>query len=70
MLAPKDLKQIHPLGKSPIVKVESSAMSEPLVLAESGALMEYLCGYFAPHLIPNRYKEGKEGQLGGETEQW
>jgi glutathione S-transferase len=36
MLAPPELKRIHPLGKSPVV-VDGSA-----VLAESGAIIEYL----------------------------
>lgn len=36
MLAPPELKQIHPLGKSPVV-VDGEA-----VLAESGAVIEYL----------------------------
>ena len=70
MLAPKELKEIHPLGKSPVISVKSNNMAEPLVLAESGAIMEYLCGYFAPHLVPKRYQDGKEDRLGGETEQW
>lgn len=47
MLAPPELKRIHPLGKSPVV-VDGSA-----VLAESGAIIEYLVekygnGRFAP----------------------
>lgn len=70
MLAPKELKNIHPLGKSPVVTIRSSEMSEPLVLAESGSIVEYLCGYFAPHLIPQRYQPDKQDQVGGETEQW
>ena len=45
-------------------------MTEPKVIAESGFMTEYLCDYFAPHLVPKRYQEGKEGQVGGETEQW
>lgn len=69
-LAPPELKEIHPLGKSPVITIESRAHPEPLVLAESGALTEYLCDYFAQHLVPKRYREGKEGQVGGETEQW
>lgn len=36
MLAPPELKQVHPLGKSPVV-VDGDA-----VLAESGAVIEYL----------------------------
>lgn len=32
--------------------------------------MEYLAENFAPHLIPKRYLDGKDGQVGGETEEW
>lgn len=70
MLAPPTLKEIHPLGKSPVISVEAAALPKPLVLAESGAIVEYLCDYFAPHLVPARYREGKQGQVGGETEAW
>jgi glutathione S-transferase len=45
MLAPPELKKIHPLGKSPVV-VDGDA-----VLAESGAILEYFVekhGRFAP----------------------
>ena len=70
MLAPPELKQIHPLGKSPIISVQAEGMSEPLVLAESGLIIEYIIDHFGPHLAPKRYKEGKEGQVGGETEEW
>ncbi|KAF2726082.1 hypothetical protein K431DRAFT_280113 [Polychaeton citri CBS 116435] len=69
-LAPKELKKIHPLGKSPVVTIEAAGLPEPLVLAESAAITEYLCDHFAPHLIPKRYQDGKEGQVGGETETW
>ena len=70
MLAPQELKQIHPLGKSPVISVQAANMSEPLVLAESGNIMEYLVHYFARHLSPKRWQDGKEDQIGGETEQW
>lgn len=70
MLAPKELKKIHPLGKSPIISVASAARPEGLVIAESALITEYLCDNFATHLIPKKYQEGKEGQVGGETEQW
>ncbi|KAI6874690.1 hypothetical protein KC334_g18422, partial [Hortaea werneckii] len=70
MLAPPALKEVHPLGKSPVITVESPALSKPMVVAESAAICEYLCDHFAPHLVPKRYKEGKEGQVGGETEEW
>jgi glutathione S-transferase len=69
-LAPPELKAVHPLGKSPLVTVAAPSLSEPIVLAESAAICEYLCDHFAPHLIPTRYREGFEGKVGGETEQW
>ncbi|KAI6809949.1 hypothetical protein KC327_g6251 [Hortaea werneckii] len=70
MLAPPALKEVHPLGKSPVITVEAPALSKPMVVAESAAICEYLCDHFAPHLVPKRYKEGQEGQVGGETEEW
>ena len=36
MLAPASLKEVHPLGKSPVIT------DEELTLAESGAIVEYL----------------------------
>lgn len=36
MLAPPELKQVHPLGKSPVVT------DGPVTVAESGAIIEYL----------------------------
>lgn len=70
MLAPKELKEVHPLGKSPIVSIETEEMSKPLVLAESGLIVEYLVDHFGPWLAPKRYIDGKEGQVGGESEEW
>ena len=69
-LADPKLKEVHPLGKSPVVEIESPALAKPLVLAESGAIVEYLCDHFGKWLIPKRYQEGKEDQVGGETESW
>jgi glutathione S-transferase len=40
MLAPPALKSIHPLGKSPVIE------DGDLVLAESGAILEYLIGKY------------------------
>lgn len=40
MLAPESLKKVHPLGKSPLVEVKGE------VLAESGAIIEYLVDHF------------------------
>lgn len=72
-LAPTELKQIHPLGKSPLLTLEPPGATEPIVLAESGAIVEYLCDHFGsakPTLVPERYKPGLEGQVGGESEEW
>lgn len=70
MLAPPELKEVHPLGKSPVIGVESPHTTKPLILSESGAIVEYLSEYFAKHLVPERYQSGKTGEIGGETESW
>lgn len=44
LLAPPELRAVHPLGKSPVIS------DGPLVLAESGAIIEYLV---------ERYGEGR-----------
>ncbi len=41
MLAPKELKAVHPLGKSPVLS------DGDLVIAESGAIIEYLLAKYA-----------------------
>ncbi len=47
MLAPPELRAVHPLGKSPVVS------DGALTLAESGAIVEYLAGtYGAGALVP------------------
>ena len=47
MLAPPELKQVHPLGKSPVIT------DGPLTLAESGAIIEYVVSrYGADRLAP------------------
>lgn len=70
-LAPEELKEVHPLGKSPVIGVQSANTDKPLMLAESGLITEYLCDHFnGERLVPKRYKDGKEGQVGGETEEW
>lgn len=68
--APPELKNIHPLGKAPILVIESDARSTPLVLAESGNLIEYLVDHYGSRLAPKRFLDGREGQVGGETEEW
>jgi glutathione S-transferase len=47
MLAPPELKKIHPLGKSPVIR------DGEVVLAESGAILEYLLHTYSGHkLVP------------------
>lgn len=70
-LAPAELKKVHPLGKSPTITIEAPGSTSPLVLAESAAIVEYLCDHFGsarPTLVPERYEPGREGQVGGERE--
>lgn len=45
-LAPPELRAIHPLGKSPVIEHEGNT------IAESGAIVEFICEKFAPHMIP------------------
>lgn len=51
MLAPPALKALHPLGKSPLVT------DDGLILAESGAIIQYLCEQYGPQWIPARGTE-------------
>jgi glutathione S-transferase len=46
MLAPPELKAIHPLGKSPVIT------DGDLTIAESGAIIEYLVDKYGPQLKP------------------
>ncbi|KAI1739872.1 putative glutathione S-transferase [Xylaria scruposa] len=72
-LAPPELKKIHPLGKSPLVSVTPPGpSSEPRVLAESGFITQYLSEHFGQEttMMPKRWKDGQEGKVGGETEEW
>ena len=45
-LAPASLKEIHPLGKSPVLDWDGK------VIAESGAIVELLIQKYAPYLAP------------------
>ncbi len=42
MLAPPELKQVHPLGKSPVIEDMEAASGGGRVIAETGAIVEYL----------------------------
>ena len=56
MLAPPELKAVHPLGKSPVVEDQGQ------VLAESGAIVEYLADRYGggnlarPHGSARRFR--------------
>lgn len=68
--AQADLKEVHPLGKSPVIGITPAGSDKEIIIAESETIVEYLCEHFGKHLIPKRYPEGKEGVLGAETEEW
>ncbi|KAF9734500.1 hypothetical protein PMIN02_010982 [Paraphaeosphaeria minitans] len=68
--SPPDLKQVHPLGKSPLMSIEAPSLEKPLVLAESAAIVEYVSDHFGQQLIPKRYAEGNDGLIGAETKEW
>lgn len=53
-----------------MVTILPDGATEPIVLAESAAIVEYLCEYYGKWLVPPRYVAGKEGQIGGESESW
>lgn len=63
---------MHALGKSPVISVTPPGSTQPVVIAESAFIIEYLLDHFAGEstLLPKRYKEGQEGKVGGETESW
>lgn len=49
ILAPKALKEVHPLGKSPVISDDATGIT----LAESGAIIEYLISTYGPQFKPN-----------------
>ena len=48
MLAPPELKAIHPLGKAPVITDNGR------VYAESGAIIDYVLNHYGQHLLPER----------------
>jgi glutathione S-transferase len=54
MLAPPELKKVHPLGKAPVLTVEAAGSSKPLVFAESSAIVEYICEFASPRGMCHR----------------
>lgn len=52
MLAPPELRQVHPLGKSPVITDGDQ------VVAESGAIIEYLCrAYGNDSIVPTASRQ-------------
>lgn len=45
-LAPPELAEVHPLGKSPMIEDDGR------LIAESGAIVEYICARHGAHLVP------------------
>lgn len=68
--SPPELKKVHPLGKSPVITIEAPKLENPLVLAESAAIVEYVTDHFGPQLVPRRYPDGEEALIGAETKEW
>jgi len=69
-LAPPELKEVHPLGKSPVLTIQAPGMEKPKVLVESAFIIEYLLDYYGQQLVPRRYPDGRDAQIGQETEEW
>ena len=58
MLAPPQLRRVHPLGKSPvIVDDEDEAQGTPRTVAETGAIIEYLTDKAGGRLGPPAERE-------------
>jgi glutathione S-transferase len=49
ILAPQSLKDVHPLGKSPVITDDTSGIT----LAESGVIIEYLITKYGPQFKPS-----------------
>ena len=53
-LAPPELLDVHPLGKSPMIELDG------VLITESGAIVEVLCARFGPDMVP---PEGTEAHI-------
>jgi glutathione S-transferase len=71
-LAPEELGKVHPLQKSPVVTITPPGGGKDIVLAEGPFIAEYLNEHWGQgkNLAPKRWKEGQEGKIGGETDEW
>jgi len=54
-LAPQELFEIHPLGKSPVIT--DDAPKNSITVAESGAIIEYLANAYGKEMIPRKNSE-------------
>ncbi|PFH56602.1 hypothetical protein XA68_16262 [Ophiocordyceps unilateralis] len=70
--APPSHARIHSLGKFPVVRITPPDGGEPVTLAESGFITQYLCEHLptGARLVPTRWRPGREGTVGGETKEW
>ncbi|WP_127716324.1 glutathione S-transferase [Halobacteriovorax sp. HLS] len=59
-LAPEELKQVHPLGKSPVITVDD------IVIAESGAIIEFLIREYGK----DGFKESSDKKLKQKLSYW
>lgn len=71
-LAGSSLKQVHPLGKFPVIEVifpeSDGGKQEPLVVAESAVIVEYLVENFGRHMLPCPPSTSTTGDGNNETE--
>ncbi|KAI5460232.1 hypothetical protein BGZ63DRAFT_426172 [Mariannaea sp. PMI_226] len=72
IFAPAELENVHPMGKSPTITITTPGSSQPILLAESAFIAQYLSDHFnkGKVILPKRWKDGQEGKIGGETEEW
>ena len=56
-----------------MITITTPGSPKPIVLAESAFVVQYLTEHFGagkPLAPPPKWKDGQEGQIGGETEEW
>ncbi|PKP90051.1 MAG: glutathione S-transferase [Alphaproteobacteria bacterium HGW-Alphaproteobacteria-16] len=57
MLAPPELRRVHPLGKSPVIVDDTAEDGQGRVIAETGAIIEYLVEQADGKLGPAAHRE-------------
>ncbi|MEG3180118.1 glutathione S-transferase family protein [Sphingomonas sp. LT1P40] len=57
MLAPPELKAVHPLGKSPVIDDDDAGSGEGRVVAETGSIIEYLVEKADGKLGPSAHRD-------------